>query len=292
MSSEHDYPKVSILINCYNYGQYVGEAIASAIGQSYPNLEVIVVDDGSTDNSVEVAKTFGDQIKLVTKSNGGQNSAVNAGVAASTGSVLCLLDADDIFFSHKAATVVRSMKELGMLGKPFMLYHRAAMINDNGEPIHPDLIKARIGSLIRDLYIWPKYDHLSNPKEVLVYTQKEGVDPDISNWPPSYFCMTRELAEILFPLPEGACKIYADIYINRAAGFFAPRINLRRKLSSYRIHHANNHANTGAEYFFEGQTHPWPQEVAEDIVMYINRLLESHGLSRSLKTLTRHKSSS
>ena len=78
-------PLVSIVINNYNYGRFVGSAIESALEQSYSNTEVIVVDDGSTDTSREVIASFGDRIGAVLKANGGQASAYNAGFAASKG---------------------------------------------------------------------------------------------------------------------------------------------------------------------------------------------------------------
>jgi len=71
---------VSIIIDNYNYGRFLGEAIDSALAQTYPHVEVIVVDDGSTDNSREVIAKYGDRIIPVLKENGGQASAFNAGL--------------------------------------------------------------------------------------------------------------------------------------------------------------------------------------------------------------------
>ena len=92
-------PLVSVIINNYNYGRFVADAIDSALTQTYSNCEVIVVDDGSQDNSREVIARFGDRVRTVLKSNGGQSSAFNAGFAESSGGVICFLDSDDVFLS-------------------------------------------------------------------------------------------------------------------------------------------------------------------------------------------------
>lgn len=106
-----DKPLVSIIINNYNYGRFLGEAIESALNQTYPHLEVIVVDDGSTDNSHEIIAHYKDKIIPVLKENGGQASAFNAGFAATKGDIICLLDADDIALPEKVAEVVDVFKE-------------------------------------------------------------------------------------------------------------------------------------------------------------------------------------
>jgi glycosyltransferase involved in cell wall biosynthesis len=101
--------KVSIIINNYNYGHFLGAAIDSALAQSYAHTEVVVVDDGSTDDSREVIAGYGDRIRSIMKTNGGQASAFNAGFAASEGDVICLLDSDDFFYPNKVEQVVKAI---------------------------------------------------------------------------------------------------------------------------------------------------------------------------------------
>ncbi|MEO8882399.1 MAG: glycosyltransferase family 2 protein, partial [Devosia sp.] len=98
--------KASVLINNFNYARYLGEAINSALAQDFPDFEVIVVDDGSTDTSRQVIASYGDRIVPVLKANGGQASSFNAGFAASSGDIVFLLDADDAFLPSKVARVV------------------------------------------------------------------------------------------------------------------------------------------------------------------------------------------
>lgn len=99
-----DMPRISILINNYNYAQYLGEAISSALAQAYENTEVIVVDDGSTDGSRDVAQQF-PGIGTIFKPNGGQTSAVRAGLAAASGDIVILLDSDDILYPDACSSI-------------------------------------------------------------------------------------------------------------------------------------------------------------------------------------------
>lgn len=100
-------PLVSIIINNYNYGRFLGDAIDSALGQSYPCIEIVVVDDGSTDNSRAIVNKYGNQVVSVFKQNGGQASAFNTGFANCRGEIVCFLDSDDIFAPGKVAHVVQ-----------------------------------------------------------------------------------------------------------------------------------------------------------------------------------------
>ncbi len=89
-------PLVSIVICSYNYEQYVTLALRSALAQTHPRMEVIVVDDGSTDRSWELLAPWAEQVKLIQKPNGGQLSSYNTGFAAAQGEFIGFLDADDL----------------------------------------------------------------------------------------------------------------------------------------------------------------------------------------------------
>ena len=97
-------PSVSILIPCYNAERWVGQAIQSALDQTHNDKEVIVVDDGSTDGSLEVIKSFGDKIRWETGPNRGGNVARNRLLELAQGEWLQYLDADDYLLVDKVAT--------------------------------------------------------------------------------------------------------------------------------------------------------------------------------------------
>jgi glycosyltransferase involved in cell wall biosynthesis len=93
--------KVSVIIPNYNYARYVGQAIESVINQTYSNIEIIVVNNGSTDNSLEILKGFGDRICLVNQENLGQSGARKSGLSKATGDFIAFLDADDTWEPQK-----------------------------------------------------------------------------------------------------------------------------------------------------------------------------------------------
>ena len=123
---------MSVIIDNYNYGGFVSEAINSALDQSYPNVEVIVVDDGSTDNSREVISSFGNRIISVLKENGGQSSALNAGIAISKGEWIYLLDSDDLFYTNKIQRISELAKQYPMAG---MIAHNLDYCTETGESL-------------------------------------------------------------------------------------------------------------------------------------------------------------
>src|SRR5258708_27298700 len=95
--------QVSILIPCYNAEQWVGQAIESALGQTWPEKEVIVVDDGSTDGSLEIIRRFSGHIRWETGPNRGGNPARNPLLDLASGTWLQYLDADDYLQHNKIA---------------------------------------------------------------------------------------------------------------------------------------------------------------------------------------------
>lgn len=97
-------PLISVIIPNYNYGHFLGEAIESVLGQTYENVQLIVVDNHSTDNSVEIAKRYGEALTLIQKPHGGVSSARNLGLTQATGAFICFLDSDDAWLPEKLST--------------------------------------------------------------------------------------------------------------------------------------------------------------------------------------------
>lgn len=97
---------VSVIIGNYNYGNFIAEAIESVLNQTYRNFELIVVDDGSSDNSREVIDSYKDKLTAIYQENGGQGAAFNAGFAVSQGEIICFLDSDDYYYQEKLEKVV------------------------------------------------------------------------------------------------------------------------------------------------------------------------------------------
>jgi glycosyltransferase involved in cell wall biosynthesis len=103
-------PLVSIIIPNYNHARFLGDAIRSVLAQTYRPLEIIVVDDGSTDHSGEVAAGFGDQIRYIYQTNAGLSAARNTGLRAAKGSLIGLLDADDMYEPNFLETLVAALQ--------------------------------------------------------------------------------------------------------------------------------------------------------------------------------------
>ena len=108
------FPKVSIVIPVYNGANYLHESIDSALAQTYPNLEILVVNDGSTDDGATeaIALSYGDKIRYFCKENGGVSSALNLGIRNMTGDYFSWLSHDDAYEPEKVADSVSLLSAL------------------------------------------------------------------------------------------------------------------------------------------------------------------------------------
>jgi hypothetical protein len=217
-------PLVSLLTPNYNYGHYVGEAIESALAQTYTNFEMIVCDDGSTDNSCETVEGYArrdPRIRLIRKQNGGVASALNAAYRESKGEIICLLDADDRYTSEKLDKVVGAFQARADSG---FLVHRVFHIDAAGSRcgITPFLLDHPSG------WYGPSVVHNGDVPPALLTG--------------AALCLRRAVGDSVFPLPE-KFKSLLDGVITAQATLMTPLIWLELPLGEYR-HHGTNLTNT------------------------------------------------
>jgi glycosyltransferase involved in cell wall biosynthesis len=126
-SIQNIHPKVSIVIPCYNDDQYIEQSVQSALNQTYPNIEIIVVDDGSNTKTKEVLKKIEPKItQLITQENQGQSTARNVGIKASKGDFILVLDSDDYFeasFCKEAVAILQNSDEVKIVTCQSMLLY-------------------------------------------------------------------------------------------------------------------------------------------------------------------------
>lgn len=116
-------PKVSVIVPAYNAAQYINESIDSALSQTYKDFEIIVVDDGSTDNTKEVLKRYGDKIRYYFQKNSGVNKARFLGLNVAKGEYISLLDADDRWLPEKLNSQVEILDSCSDIDLVFSNFH-------------------------------------------------------------------------------------------------------------------------------------------------------------------------
>ena len=145
--------RVSIVIPCYNHAHFLGEAIESAIGQSWPHCEIVVVDDGSTDRSSDVAGCY-PGVSIVRQDNRGLAAARNAGLLASSGDIIIFLDADDRLWPDAARIAVDVFAAHPLAA---LVFGHCRLVNASGLPARTNMVRVRAcyyEELLRDNSIW------------------------------------------------------------------------------------------------------------------------------------------
>jgi glycosyltransferase involved in cell wall biosynthesis len=156
-------PLVSVVMPAYNSAQYIAEAIDSVLLQDYPALEIIVVDDGSSDNTTEIVARYGDKVSLLTQANQGSAAARNLGIRHANGKYIAFLDADDVWWSQKIRYQIEALATSGhkMAYSRFIRWHPdtngeySLPETDFGMPINPNTSQDGIvtGSLYAELLL-------------------------------------------------------------------------------------------------------------------------------------------
>ena len=219
---------VSIIIGNYNYEAYVADAIESALGQTYPNVEVIVVDDGSTDDSRAVISNYGDRITSIFKENGGHGSALNQAFTASRGQVVMFLDSDDVLLPRAVERVMAEWREGDV-----KLQFRLRLCNDNLEPLPFTNPRRTLPMPTGDL-----------TEELL--TKLDYITPPMSG-----NAFARPFLEEVLPMPTETWRRGADAYLNLTAPLYGMIRSVDEELGMYRQHDSNG---SGINAAFSAQT--------------------------------------
>jgi len=214
---------ISIAIINHNYGHYVAEAVESALLQRYDNVEVVVVDDGSTDGSLDALKQYGTRVKLVAQPNLGHIAAVNAAFAACSGDAVIFLDADDFLYPDCAAEIAAVWSD-GLV----KVQYRLDTVNEIGADQEMPFPYFALGLSQDDIR------RLS-----LIY----GTYP----WPVSSGnAYARAYLEKLLPVRDPRIFKSPDGYLNKMAPLYGGVKTLHRVLGAYRVHGKNRWAQANA----------------------------------------------
>ena len=235
-------PYFSILIDAFNYGHYLEEAVESALAQDFPSdeREILVVDDGSTDGTAARLRKFGNAIRYLYKSNGGQASAFNYGFANARGEVVALLDADDVWLPHKLSRIYDTFRQNPAAG---MTYHRLYWWDG-------------ANATQADRYFIPVSGRVPESHSALLQYPMAST---------SCLAFRRSVVEKLLPVPE-TLRSQADAFLTALVIFIAPIIAVEDYLGKYRLHATNLFQNTAAK--------PSPAQIEHRMTMRASLLAE------------------
>lgn len=213
-------PLASVVVNNFNYAPFLGAAIDSALAQTYSPVEIVVVDDGSTDGSRELLESYGNRIKRVLKQNGGMASALNAGFAASSGEIVIFLDSDDVLLPTAVAAAAELLRD-----PQVAKVHWHLREIDGGD--------METGRLVPEVNL-PE----GNLRDLLI-----AKGPMSGNGSPtSGNAWSRRFLERVLPMPEQELRQHADAYLNTLAPLFGGLRKVPAPQGQYRVHGANDYA--------------------------------------------------
>lgn len=217
-------PLVSVIIPNYNYDAFLTEAIDSVLAQAYTPIEVIVVDDGSTDNSRNIIMSYGKKIIPIYKNQGGEASALNAGFLASSGELICLLDSDDVWLSNKVEQIVNIASHHP---EAVLIYHQVQPVDINknyiDDPEPSFMLSGWLQNRVAHSGGWWHFPGSSG------------------------LTFKRCFIEKVTPIPELDYCIAADAYLADLAPFCGKVIALKQVLAFYRLHDKNNYWTTAVD---------------------------------------------
>ena len=235
-------PYFSALIDTYNYGHYVEDAVASVLAQDFPRdeFEILVVDDGSTDDTAARLRKFGNAIRYLYKANGGQATAFNYGLQYARGEVVALLDADDVWLPDKLARIYNAFQQNPEAG---MAYHRLYWW-DGANETQADRYFIAVSGRVPE-----------NRSALLQYPMAST----------SCLAFRRTALEKLPPVPE-TLRSRADAFLTALVIFVAPIVAVNDYLGNYRLHATNLFQMAAAK--------PSPQQIQQRMAMRAALLAE------------------
>jgi glycosyltransferase involved in cell wall biosynthesis len=208
---------VSVIIPNFNYARFVGQAIESALSLDWPDVEVIVVDDGSTDDSREVIARYADRVTVVHQDNGGQIAACNTGFARSRGNAVIFLDSDDLL----DPSVVREAAAVWRAGLSKVQF-QMRVVDAEGRPT---------GAVLPQFHVVPSSEDV---QRWVMSSASYPTPPGSGN------VYSRRYLEKIFPL-VGEDRA-ADSYCLAAAPHLGDVITVAKPLVAYRVHGKNDGA--------------------------------------------------
>ncbi|WP_049732624.1 glycosyltransferase family 2 protein [Rhizobium ecuadorense] len=252
-------PAISVLINNYNYGRFVGHAIDSALGQQTPGVEIIVVDDGSSDQSRSVLEAYNGRVKLLFQENQGQAAAMNAAVKLSGGDILCFLDADDWWAPGKLSATAAAFHSDPRLS---LVYHRLQPMLTEGSPTLKPI-----------------------PRSLCSGDLSLRLSKSAGWWPfplTSAIAVRRSAWDAAGPIPE-QFRISGDAWLTGIYPFLGGVAALPDSLGFYRIHNNNWYRPIDDAAMLRKRMAHW-----QDTVEATNRFLSAHNLPARLRLTDHH----
>jgi glycosyltransferase involved in cell wall biosynthesis len=211
-------PLVSVVVTNHNYGRFLGESLRSALSQTWPAVEVVVVDDGSTDDSRKVLRSFEGKVVAVLQDCGGQAAAAGAGLEASSGDVVIFLDADDVLLPSAAERAAVLLSAPGVA----KAHWHVETIDEQGRPLGGRFPVDPLPA--GDLREWLL-----------------DVGPGAVPFPPtSGNAWARAFLSRVMPVPEGAFALGLDAYLAALAPLYGRVEADQGSHSQYRLHSSSN----------------------------------------------------
>ena len=208
-------PYLTAIVGTYNQGSFLAEAIESVLAQDFPtgDMDILVVDDGSTDTTPQIATRYADRVRYIRKTNGGQASVFNLGFAEARGDIIAMLDGDDVWLPGKVRAMVEEFDrhpEASLVYHPYQIWDPVKGICFNTE-FHP--VSGFIPDRLTDLLTYGDFGTCG-------------------------MALRKQALQKILPVPE-SLVVYADLYVVCLMIFVAPVAARAEHLTRYRQHEDN-----------------------------------------------------